>query len=55
MLDTATQPPLGAGKQQLVLGAGAAFKPYRWWLAYGVAQDQFSVAGDSRRDPTSIS
>ncbi len=49
VLDTATQPPLGAGKQQLVFGAGAAFKPYRWWLAYGVAQEQFSVAGNSAR------
>jgi hypothetical protein len=49
VLDTATQPTLGAGKQQLVLGAGAAFKPYRWWLAYGVAQEQFSVGGNSAR------
>ena len=49
ILDTATQPALGAGKQQLELGAGAAFKPYRWWLAYGVAQDQFSVGGNASR------
>jgi hypothetical protein len=49
VLDTATQPTLGAGKQQLVLGAGAAVKPYRWWLAYGVAQEQFSVAGNAAR------
>jgi hypothetical protein len=49
ILNTATQPALGAGKQQLEFGAGAAFKPYRWWLAYGVAQDQFSVAGDAGR------
>ena len=49
VLDTATQPALGAGKQQLVLGAGAAYKPYRWWLAYGVAQEQFSVGGNSAR------
>ena len=49
VLDTATQPSLGQGKQQLVFGAGAAFKPYRWWLAYGVAQDQFSVGGISAR------
>jgi hypothetical protein len=48
-LDSATQPQLGAGKKQLILGAGAALKPYRWWLAYGVAQQQFSVAGDSSR------
>jgi hypothetical protein len=49
VLDTATQPTLGAGKQQLVLGAGAAYKPYRWWLAYAVAQEQFSVGGNSAR------
>jgi hypothetical protein len=49
VLDTATQPTLGAGKQQLVFGAGAAFKPYRWWLAYGVAQEQLSVGGNSAR------
>jgi hypothetical protein len=48
-LNTATQPQLGMGKQQLILGAGAALKPWRWWLAYGVAQQQFSVAGDSTR------
>jgi hypothetical protein len=49
VLDTATQPTLGAGKQQLVLGGAAGFKPYRWWLAYGVAQEQFSVGGNSAR------
>jgi len=48
-LDTATQPQLGAGKQQLILGAGAALKPWRWWLAYAVVQQQFSVAGDPNR------
>ena len=49
ILDTATQPALGAGKQQLEFGLGAAFKPYRRWLAYGVTQDQFSVGGDASR------
>ena len=49
VLDTATQPSLGAGKQQVVLGVGAALKPYSWWLAYLVAQDEFSVGGDSAR------
>lgn len=49
VLNSATQQALGAGKQQLVLGAGAAFKPYRWWLAFGVAQEQFSVAGNAAR------
>jgi hypothetical protein len=49
ILNSATQPTLGAGKQQLELGVGAAFKPYRWWLAYGVAQDQFSVGGNAGR------
>ena len=56
ILDTATQPALGTGKQQLEFGLGAAFKPYRWWLAYGVAQDQFSVGGnDSRPDINQLS
>jgi hypothetical protein len=48
-LDTASAPQLGAGKQQLILGAGAALKPWRWWLAYAVVQQQFSVAGDPIR------
>jgi hypothetical protein len=49
MLNTASQPELGAGKQQLILGAGAAMKPLRWWLAYIVLLEQFSVAGDPAR------
>lgn len=48
-LDTATAPQLGAGKQQVMLGAGAALKPWRWWLAYAVVQEQFSVGGDPTR------
>ena len=49
VLDTASQPQLGAGKQQLFFGAGAAFKPRRWLLGYAVVQEQFSVAGQSAR------
>jgi hypothetical protein len=48
-LNTATQPSLGTGKTQVILGAAAAYKPYRFWLAYLVAEDEFSVAGDSAR------
>jgi hypothetical protein len=48
-LDTATQPTLGAGKQQLLLGLAGAWKPFRFWLTYLVLQDQFSVAGQSAR------
>jgi hypothetical protein len=48
-LNTASQPQLGAGKPQVFLGGGAAIKPYRWWLAYGVVQQQFSVGGDDAR------
>ncbi|HVT06005.1 MAG TPA: hypothetical protein VHM31_23025 [Polyangia bacterium] len=51
-LNSATQPALGSGKLQPTLGLGAAFKPYRWWLAYAVAQQQFSVAGASDRPDT---
>ncbi|HXU01956.1 MAG TPA: hypothetical protein VN903_13380, partial [Polyangia bacterium] len=49
VLDTASQPELGAGKKQLVFGAGAAVKPLRWWLPYLLVQEQISVAGDSAR------
>jgi hypothetical protein len=49
MLNTASQPELGAGKQQIILAAGAAIKPRRWWLAYLVLNEQFSVGGDPAR------
>ena len=49
VLNTASQPELGAGKQQLILSAGAALKPVRWWLAYFVLLEQFSVGGDPAR------
>jgi hypothetical protein len=49
VLDTASQPQLGGGKQQLFLGGGAAFKPERWLLGYAVVQEQFSVGGQSAR------
>jgi hypothetical protein len=49
IVDTASQPQLGAGKQQLLLGGGAAWKPRLWWLLYGLAQEQLSVGGDSNR------
>ena len=48
-LNTATQPSLGTGKTQLLFGAGAAYKPYRFLLPYLVAWDEFSVAGESTR------
>jgi hypothetical protein len=49
MLDTASRPPLGAGKQQVFFGAGAAIKPVRWWLPYAIVQEQLSVAGSALR------
>jgi hypothetical protein len=49
VLDTASQPPLGAGKQQVFFGAAAAIKPRPWWLPFLVAQEQLSVGGDSAR------
>ena len=49
VLDTATQPPLGAGKHQIALGAAGAVKPRRFWIAYLLAQQQFSVGGDQAR------
>lgn len=51
VLDTASQPALGAGKKQLVVGGGAAVKPLPWWLPYLLVQEQVSVAGaDARPD-----
>jgi len=49
ILDSASQPPLGQGKKQLVFGAGAGMKPFRWWLPYVLVQEQVSVAGDGAR------
>ena len=49
ILDSASQPQLGAGKKQLVFGAGAAIKPRRWLLPYLIVQEQVSVAGDPAR------
>jgi hypothetical protein len=49
VLDTASQPELGAGKQQIFFGAGGAAKPVRWWLPYLVVEEQVSVAGDAKR------
>jgi hypothetical protein len=49
ILDTASQPALGAGKKQLVIGGGAAVKPLPWWLPYLLVLEQASVAGDSAR------
>jgi hypothetical protein len=54
VLDTASQPQLGAGKQQLVFGAGAAFKPVRWLLPYVIVQEQLSVAGDAARPDVNL-
>jgi hypothetical protein len=51
-LNSATQPSLGSGKNQLLFGAGAAYKPFRFWLPYLVAWDEFSVSGESSRPST---
>jgi hypothetical protein len=51
ILNTASQQPLGGGKQQLLVGGGASYIPLPYWLAFGVAQQQISVAGNgSARD-----
>jgi hypothetical protein len=49
VLNTASQPELGAGKQQVVLGAGAAIKPVRWLLPFLLILEQFSVGGQPAR------
>ena len=47
--NTASQPALGQGKQVMLFGAAAGFRVRRWWLPYGIAQEQISVAGDDAR------
>ena len=49
VLNTASQPALGAGKQQVIFGGGGGFKPLRWWLPYLVVTEQLSVGGDDKR------
>lgn len=49
IVDSASQPPLGEGKKQLVIGGGAGWKPVRFWLPYVIVQEQVSVAGDPAR------
>ncbi len=53
VLNTATQPKLGVGRPEVNAGLGAAYKPFPWWLAYGVAQQQFTV-GDSGSSRPSV-
>jgi hypothetical protein len=48
-LDTASQPQLGQGKHVLLFGAAAGLRVRRWWLPYGIVQEQISVAGDDAR------
>ena len=49
VLNTASQPQLGAGKDQVFLGGGVAIKPVRFWLPYLVFFEQFSVGGQPDR------
>jgi len=49
VLDTASQPQLGSGKQQIFFGGGAAAKPRIWWMPYILILEQLSVAGDPAR------
>jgi hypothetical protein len=49
VVDTASQPALGTGKYQLAFGAGGALKPRPFWIAYLLAQQQFSVGGAEAR------
>jgi hypothetical protein len=54
VLDTASQPPLGRGKEQVLFGGGAGGKPFRWWLPYLVVQEQFSFSGDAKRPSVNL-
>jgi hypothetical protein len=51
VLDTASQPQLGAGREQVFFGGGLAGKPFPWWLLYGVAQELLSVGGGNSVRP----
>jgi hypothetical protein len=50
VLDTATAPQLGQGKQQVYFGVGAAYKPKPWLLSYAIFQEQLSVGGNDMRE-----
>jgi hypothetical protein len=54
VVDTASQPALGAGKTQLFFGGAAAGKPLRWWLPYLIVEEQVSVAGNSNRPDVNL-
>lgn len=54
VLDTATRPELGLGKQQVLFGVGAAYKPRRWLLTYLLVQEQLSVGGRSQRRDVNV-
>jgi hypothetical protein len=49
VLDTATRPALGTGKQQVVFGGGAVFKPVPIWLMLGIVEQRLSFRGDPAR------
>lgn len=49
LFNSASQPLLGDGKQQLELGGGVVVKPQQWWMIFGVLQENLSVGGDPRR------
>ena len=49
VLNTATQPALGSGKQVVDVGVAGAIKPRSWWLVYAIAEQQLSFAGDETR------
>jgi hypothetical protein len=49
VLDTASRPQLGSGKQQVFFGGAVALKPVRWWLPYLVVEEQISFGGKEAR------
>jgi hypothetical protein len=53
VLDTASRPALGAGKQQVYFGGGGVFKPLPALMLYALLQQQMSFTGDAARKDVS--
>jgi hypothetical protein len=49
IVDTASQPLLGTGKNQIEFGAAVGGKPVASWLPYVLVQEVFSFRGDDAR------
>jgi hypothetical protein len=53
-LDSATRPPLGAGRPQVTFGGAAGFKPLPWLLNYAIVGQSLSFGGETTRPPVKV-